>query len=579
MSKQSSTNNLSLEDKDFHYLPPSIRCQPIIDHLNIQYHDKNYSLPIELFEDTEYRFGIFNLQIRGEIPITKKHLHIFFTIDSTGSMQDPCSDGRNKMQHILHTLENMIHIFHETANCEISVHVQSFDTKIYEIISNIENIHTADIDLLVQKIKKIRPLGSTNIECALKSASLQIAKYKTEHPNHEIAHVFLTDGEITDGSQDVKVLQSLVPIDCTNIFIGYGIHHDSLLLSNLATNKNNEYRFIDVLEKSGLVYGEVIHGLLYKAIEDVVLQSFGCEIYDYSTNTWTSSLAIGNLLSEQKKIYHIRSKTPLESYIKVIGKTIVQTHQFQVFTEDLELQAECHYLPMRFTNLNHGSESQEIEDQEKEKEDKVLGTNLVNFVLRQRTQELLFEARKLSEKFKLNGFNSFKFACYAEDPYAVENYAEENKAMKSKLKKFHVLLLKYIKDNQLEADPFLKTLCDDIYISNQTAGTPYGTMFTAARQTSQGRQQTYNCSNIGELNRNFIRATRFRKDRNNNNNPVDVDENIDNYIVSHDALSPYSTLGVVSVMRGVSGDDSIGIQDFTLETPATPTPTLNLDSP
>jgi hypothetical protein len=578
MSKQSSTSFTPLENKDFHYIPPSIRCQPIIDHLNIQFHDKNYSLPIDLFEDTEYRFGIFNLQIRGEIPITKKHLHIFFTIDSTGSMQDPCSDGRNKMQHILHTLENMIHIFHETANCEISLHVQSFDTKIYEIITNIENIHTADIDLLVQKIKKIRPLGSTNIECALQSASLQIAKYKTEHPEHDIAHVFLTDGEITDGSQNVKILQSLVPVDCTNIFIGYGLHHDSLLLSNLATNKNNEYRFIDALEKSGLVYGEVIHGLLYKAIEDVVLQLFGCEIYDYSTNTWTSSLAIGNLLSEQKKIYHIRSKTPLESYIKVIGKTIVQTQQFQVFTEELELQAECHYLPIRFNNLNHGSESQEKEVQgiqDLDKEDQVLGTNLVNFVLRQRTQELLFEARKLSEKFKLNRFNIFKFACYAEYTYAEDTYAEENKAMKSKLKKFHVLLLKYIKDNQLEADPFLKTLCDDIYISNQTAGTPYGTMFTAARQTSQGRQQTYNCSNIGELNRNFIRATRFTKDR----NPVDLDENIDNYIVSHDVLSPYSTLGVVSVMRGVSGDDSIGIQDFTPETPATPTPTLNLDSP
>ena len=122
------------------------------------------------------------------------------------------------------------------------------------------------------------------------------------NPDHDVAHIFLTDGEITDGSQDLHLLKYLVPIDCTNIFIGYGIQHDSLLLAGLAKNKNNEYRFIDALEQAGLVYGEIIHGLFYKAIADVVLETNGCEMYDYSTNTWTTSLEIGNLLSEQKRI-------------------------------------------------------------------------------------------------------------------------------------------------------------------------------------------------------------------------------------------------------------------------------------
>ena len=585
MSKSFSTNTIrsqsySLEDPEFPHVPPSFRCQPIIDYTAIRFHDEKYELPITLFEDSKYKFGLFDLQIRGEIPITKKHLHIFFTIDCTGSMQDICGDGRSKMQHILFTLENMLHILHETAKCEISVHVQSFDTQIYPIIINIDNIKSADIEILVQQIKKIRPRGSTNIEIALRSAANQIAEYKILHPEHDIAHIFLTDGEITDGSKDDQVLKNLVPVNCTNIFIGYGLHHDSFLLSGLASNKNNEYRFVDALEKAGLVYGEVIHSLLYKAIEDVTLETIDCEIYDYFTNTWTTKLEIGNLLSEQKKIYHLRSKTHTSSFIRVWGKTIVQTKQFEEFTNEVEMQTEYSYKPLKIGSSNDESEA--------------LGNNLVNFALRQRTQELLFEARKFSEQNKNNDpFHSFLFNNYA----TLESPTADDKEMKKKLKQFHLLLLDYIKTNNLENDPFLKTLCDDIYIANRTTGTPYATMFTAARQTSQGRQQTYNCSNIDELEikcfgsnlscngqsafkKNVFRPFMSRATNNldddlyNNSNKdqdqdPDQDANINNYTLSHDALSPYSTLGVVSVMRGVSGDDSLGVYNQT----------LNLDSP
>ena len=571
MSNSSSTSSspfTSLTDPEFPYVPPSIRCQPIIDYTNISFHDPAHQLPINLFDDSEYNFGIFNLQIRGEIPIIKNHLHIFFTIDSTGSMQDPCSDGRTKMQHILYTLENMLHVFHETANCEISVHVQSFDTQIYEIISNVNKINTADIDLLVQQIKKIRPKGATNIECALKSASQVIANYKSVNPDHDVAHIFLTDGEITDGSNNYQLLQTLVPIDCTNIFIGYGTQHDSQLLSELAINKNNEYRFIDALEKAGLVYGEVIHGLLYKAISEVVLEAHDCEIYDYSTNTWAATLEVGNLLSEQNKIYHLRSKTMDNSYIRVMGKTIVQTQQFEEFTERVELQAECHYKCLKISELEKTDEKA-VAEAETKAESK--GSNLINYVFRQRTQELLFEARKLSEKNRiLDPMSTFYFSSYLRAEEKDNSSSSQNKDLKKKLKEFHTLLLDYIKENHLETDAFLKTLCDDIYIANKTAGTPYASMFTTARQTSQGRQHTYNCSALDTIDPlpNLAYPNVFRPNR-INRNIIDQDENIDNYQISHDALSPYSTLGVVSIMRGVSGDDTIGEES----------PTFNLESP
>jgi len=134
----------------------------------------------------------------------------------------------------------------------------------------------------------------------------------------------------------------------------------------------------------------------------------------------------------------------------------------------------------------------------------------------------------------------------------------------------------------LETDTFLKTLCDDIYIANKTAGTPYAAMFTTARQTTQGRQQTYNCSALDELDEtplqqftslpspNLFRPRNIKYSLDLNQDP---DSNIDNYMLSHNSLTPYSSDGVISLMREVSGNHSIGIDT---ETPDKETLTLDL---
>ena len=338
----SEFNNMQNQDNEFPYSPPSMRCNPIIDYGDIQFNNSTKECPIELFEEPGWKFGIFNLKIRSEIPITKKNIHIFFTIDASGSMSDTCIDGRTKMQHILYTLENMLRIFYEKPDCNISVHVQSFDTRIYNCIEGNSNIKMENLEDLLEKIKNIRPGESTNIELALNSASESITNYKTNNPCHEIVHIFLTDGEITEGSRYYDDLNASVPKDCKNIFIGYGRDHDSKLLSILGSGKSNEYRFIDALEKAGLVYGEVIHEILYKAIEDVTITTCGCEIYDYLTNNWVNEIIIGNLLSEQKKTYHLRSKEPESCCVTVLGRTIVKTRQFQVLDGSIEEQIVCH---------------------------------------------------------------------------------------------------------------------------------------------------------------------------------------------------------------------------------------------
>ena len=568
-----ATNMTQEQDPTFPYNPPCMRCQPIIDHTSIHYNNSDESFPLKLFSDPEWKFGIFNLHVRSEIPITRKHLHIFFTIDGSGSMSDMCIDGRTKMQHIHYTLENMIRIFHENPECNVSIHVQSFDTKIEKHIQDVSNIKEEILESLINKIQKIRPGGSTNIEVALNSATQQITEYKLAYPEHEVIHLFLTDGEITDGSRDMVLLKTILPDDCANIFIGYGLEHDSQLLSFLGNKKDNDYRFIDALEKAGLVYGEIIHGILYKAITDVTIKPYGCEIYDFQSNEWSDELMIGNLLSEQKKTYHIRSKTPETGYITVLGRTIVKTKQFQILSEEIEEQTKVHPVVSLFE------------------------TNLTTYMFRQRTQELLYEARQYSEKTKINvnvGLLHLHHPNLLDElPRDINTVESERSLIKNKLSEFRSLMLKYMKDNQLETDPIMKMLCDDIYICIRTIGTTVGNMFSCARQTSQGRQQTYACSAVDSTDdsdprielqtsrpyRGIPPMPRLVRQTNHTNN-IDLlsiaydqtqdpeagmgvypDANIG--LLSQDTLTPYSSNGVVNLMRAVSGNVTLGIEDAT----------------
>ena len=542
----------SIEDMEFPYLPPCMRCQPIIDCTSIRFHSDTSEYPIKIFdtEDSEYKFGILDIKIRSEIPITRKHIHMVFTIDASGSMSDKCSDGRTKMDHIHHTLENMLRIFHENKECNISVHIQSFDTIVKTIITDVPDIRESDIEFLIQLSQQIRPNDSTNIELALEKATIEISNYHAINPEHEIVHIFLTDGDITYGSNDYDLLLELVPKNCTNIFIGYGIDHDSQLLSHLSKQKGNEYRFIDALEKAGLVYGEVIHGLLYKAIEDVTLTAISGELYDYQANTWVTSLEIGNLLNEQEKTFHIRSKNTEDCHVSMFGKTIVQTRQFQTINV---YEVQGYIAPILFDTSN----------------------DLDIYIFRQKTQELLYKARKNSEKFKRNLLFSHMIPFEEIVPeYNFEELDEQNKNIKQELSEFHKVMINYMKEKKVENNPMLKMLCDDIYIAYKTTGTRLGTMYACARQTSNGRQQTYMCSatHTQDLYDSFAptRIPRIMRLQRQTNDPdmftsnlvptvVNLANDIDNYSPTQDFLSPFSSDGIFTLMREVSGNHSIGI--------------------
>ena len=332
------------------------------------------------------------------------------------------------------------------------------------------------------------PCGSTNIEKAIIASNKHLNVYMKEHPSARVAHLLLTDGEITDGSADNAYLKTLVSNDYPNIFMGYGLDHDGPLLRSLTSSgMHNEYRFVDILEKAGLVYGEVIHRLLYPAVEEVSLLAESCELYNYATNEWTTKLEIGNLISDEQKIFHVRTTTPDQALISIYGRTIHQTKQFEIISDEIVFQT--HALPVKI----------DIESK----------CDLTNNLFRQKTQEYLFKTNAILEK-------QYELEHKPVDPYAKYNllYQEEkdkeadanerqkiieecqkNKQQKDLLKQqmhtFFRTMLDYIEKHNLKEDAFYKTLCDDMYIALKSFDTRHGMMYAAARQTSQGRQQTY----------------------------------------------------------------------------------------
>jgi hypothetical protein len=96
--------------------------------------------------------------------------------------------------------------------------------------------------------------------------------------------------------------------------------------------------------------------------------------------------------------------------------------------------------------------------------------DLMKYMYRQRTQELMFESIEYSEQYTVN--NGYK----------------------SKLQAFFKQMRNYMRENNLMEDPFMNVLCDDIQVTFKTFGTENAAMYTVSRHRSQGEQSACRAS-------------------------------------------------------------------------------------
>jgi len=476
------------------------------------------------------KFGILNFTA-VTTEETVEELDFLLIVDCSGSMSDACADGRSKMQHIIHTLKNMILFFHEHPSAKINITINAFDTIIYPIVSRTK-ITDENLNKIIAKVEKIKPRGSTNIEFALRDAFKEITRLKNEFPSNIINHIFMTDGEATDGSKDIQLLQSIINPDITNAFIGFGLEHDASLLNGISSVGKSAYYFIDKLESAGLVYGEILHGIIYKLLTDSEIIIENGLIYDFKTNTWVDKLKIGDIVSEANKTYNIVSSNPDKCKVNIkgtMGDLVILFPSTHVESADLSIQ-----------------------------------------IYRQRTLQLLYEVNDFCTRRRQhdNRQDSHIFLHFIHNRTDAVSQAldEEKKVLKLKMANFIEEVKKYMMDNNLENDKVLKNLCDDIYICFRTFGTKFGTMYCTARQTSQGTQRHYTVSSLGVTDDNANVTIRRRaltpaipllqRMTNNVVDFFDIPDEFDmpalNHTMSDFADTPYLTPQATQLMREIS---------------------------
>jgi len=478
----------------------------------IELHGAPFPEGVEIIKSPDhvgYKYGNLNISA-GKASISTRPTFFRFTMDCSGSMSDLCKDGRTKMEHTQHTLNNMLHFFAENEEATIFVQVSAFDDKIHEIIPTTE-VTKANIAQLLVAVKKMHPMQSTNIELALQDSSRAISDHLSTHPDHAVSHIFMTDGDATAGNTKADYLATLVSENGSNTFIAFGLSHsvDTMLKLGNA-NKNSSNWLIDQLENAGLVYGEILNNELFKILDQVEIEMTNGVVYDYKKGEFVDKLYIGNLITEVKKVYHVLALD--ESVSAKISGVKAQ----ELFSD----VANC------------------VPDLEEE-EGNIVPSDLTEQYFRLKTQQYMFEAKDfavhlsdvsfLTPMPRLDGGLKRQFAIpnFTEDndlnvkmpgPLSIINPLDLEAGMgvppddfevpspvqskspieifRKNLSDFLEIMKKYMKDQGKEDSPFMMGLCDDIYLTIRSLGTFRQKMCIAARETSQGRQQCYNVSDF-----------------------------------------------------------------------------------
>jgi hypothetical protein len=179
----------------------------------------------------------------------------------------------------------------------------------------------------------------------------------------------MTDGDANEGETRSELLAELVDVGASNTFIGFGLDHNPHMFTTLSNTRNSSYYFIDQVEKAGIAYGEILHGIVNRVYKCARLVVENGEIYDWKTGDWTTELYIGALAADATKRYHIRSEDPDSIVVRFMDdQTPVCETRFQDIREDLTQMAyRLRTLKMLY-RATHADENnrQQVRDLKKE---------------------------------------------------------------------------------------------------------------------------------------------------------------------------------------------------------------------
>jgi uncharacterized protein YegL len=465
-------------------------------------------------------FGMLKIQAATLTKVLTKMLRIVMLIDLSGSMDEECKDRRTQIHHMRTVTMNLIRELYKFKDSETNIHfvVKGFESKVHHIIDvpNLLGLSEEQIkNEIIPKIDELQSLGWTNLEDALKEGrkcvQSQAQKTSKEAQVEDVKNmiVVITDGDANNGETRPAELRKLLPSNCSNFILGLGVHYDAKILQKISDGEN---KHINDPESAGNCVGEIIHKFLYEALTNVEIIVQNGQIYNYKNNTWSTHLALPSIASEETKNFSIMSSTPDTVTIKI----------------------RC---------LMNGTPFEHIIS-EHEKSD------LTMFQFRQDVQEAMYKAKELeqlrSEMQKSNYAGDLDYIIFGlkdeDDLYSSNEEIKERKAeeaknrqtqfdkvqteFKEEMKQLLIRMLRYMTDNDLNNDAFYKTLCMDVKVTMDNIGKHNAEVYINSRITSQGRQETYTCDAIDELEPEHYRQsfTRLTRQTACNNNYSDSDD-------------------------------------------------------
>ena len=428
-----------------------------------------------------HNFGTLTIQA-GKCGILHNQVTLGYNVDRSGSMSTRAKDGRTKLEHATYTLEQMVHYLQEDrsmAACTARVGVNAFDHQNTPLaVAQGLGLHRCKDNMwaslgeeeerkkLLSSLGALRTRGSTDIGGACALIKEEFGSLGPAQPAEHRAHILLTDGLPNQGPETAEGIFACCPTGCDNYFIGYGADHDGMLLQRLAALTGGQYHFVDSFENAGMVYGEILHGILFKAATEVILRIEGAELYDFRTNKWCDELSLPDFASEQSRTFHFRFSWEQASPLRVLCSYKSLGDADESPRESLSATS--------WEYNHHETVSEDTRDGEVHK-----------YWYRQQTLELLHEARE---------------ACIALLRTEPKIGADGDDLLKTKLETFLEAMKEFMKKTGLEQDEFMMKLCDDIFVAHSSVGVKYGGLkYVTSRQASQGEERCYTVCDLSLL--------------------------------------------------------------------------------
>ena len=436
-------------------------------------------------------------------PRQKIRVIMYGSIDCSGSMGENAShcqsrhhqnqqSQQNTKMHFVHaTLNNMVDTIiskqEEFSHVEFYLALVQFHSSATCVLRPMR-VTPETKDEILQVISCIRPQCGTNFEKCFKEMALLISN-ESQHispsddiPEHCVQrmHVFLTDGDNNEGNKSIPHLAGILSasaVQPTQIMIGYGTDHDSATLQSLCSHfPNSRQWFIDDIEKTGCIFGEILWSSVNAAFTKVSISTPHAEVYDFETMQWKNEIGLGDFAYDSSRTYYVRQPWASDDLACKFTYTSIEAPQ----------DTSCDIVvPLNYTSPS--AETPETKDAEVEKELWRLDT--------------ITTIDKSIQFFKTMRRMTF------------QDQATEKARLIEEITAFQEKFLKYATDNNLIEDPYIIQLADDLFVCiSGLAVSSIGERYIAARQASQIQQRAVTINDITPLQREIIDSTPIAED-------------------------------------------------------------------